>query len=81
MEPSSNHAIPHPSSHPLLSFRGTPLHMDALDFFPQKTKEIQDHDHTHHHQTLHYHVDVCIYIYLLLYIYIYIHANSCFFGF
>ncbi|KAK8467175.1 hypothetical protein PHAVU_008G270500 [Phaseolus vulgaris] len=34
--------------------------MDALDFFPQKTKEIQDHDHTHHHQTLHYHVDTSL---------------------
>jgi len=40
--------------------------MDALDFFPQKSKETEDDDDDddaddidHHHQNLDFHVDVC----------------------
>ncbi|KAK7371995.1 hypothetical protein VNO80_05362 [Phaseolus coccineus] len=60
MEPSSNHAIAEPSSHPVMSFRGTPLLMDALDFFPEKSKEIEDDDDIDHHQTLEFHVDTSL---------------------
>jgi len=69
MEPSCNHAIAKPSSHPVMSFRGTPLVMDALDFFPEKTKEVEDDDDIDHHHALEFHVDVCPF---------YIHANSFF---
>lgn len=41
--------------------------MDALDFFPHKSKDTQDDDDEdddndndiHHHQSLDFHVDVC----------------------
>ncbi|QCE01749.1 WRKY transcription factor 33 [Vigna unguiculata] len=51
-----------------MSFRGTPLLMDALDFFPQKSKETEDDDDDddaddidhHHHQNLDFHVDTSL---------------------
>ncbi|CAJ1971432.1 unnamed protein product [Sphenostylis stenocarpa] len=61
MEPTWNDAIAKPnSSYPVMSFRGTPLLMDALDFFPEKSKETEDDDDIDHHQSVKFHVDTSL---------------------
>lgn len=64
MEPTWNDAIVNVSnsSDPIMSFRGTPLVMDELDFFAQKRKVSANDDD--HQRVEDLHVDVCLILYM-----------------